>query len=84
MHFVGTEMMFSAWWYHKLDIEGQVLKILGSTWVSQVPTGALRNAYPATSIFYEGHKPVEDVSTYKIWTKMFRNAVIILTAIPQE
>lgn len=63
LHFAGIEMMFFVWLYHKLDLEGQVLEILGSTWVTQVPAGALRNAHPATSSLYEGHRPVKDVST---------------------
>lgn len=77
-------MMISIWLYGKLDLEGQVLKILGSAWATPVSAGALRNAHPATLSSYEVHKPVKDVSTFKIWTKMFKNAVIIIKAIPQE
>lgn len=76
--------MFSVWLCHELDLEGQVLKILGSTWVALLPAGALKNAHPTTPSSYEGHKPVKDVSTFKIWTMMFKNAVIIIKAIPQE
>lgn len=46
------------WLCDKLDLEGQILKMLSSTWSTQVLPGALRNAYTATSSSYEGHEPV--------------------------
>lgn len=44
----------------KLDLEGQILKMLSRTWLIQVLTGSLTNAHTATSLSYEECEPVRE------------------------